>query len=436
MPFTRFIEGPAGVARQPARSSTCATCSRRARGDEVLVCAAAALGWPYVRAFTDPAWPSGTSIDVITLGGLARRSLKTFWPLVAERAGFAQPGLDPLFLTIETAQYFMARLVLDAQRTGVFDSISISPFAIMRQTLDNLSKAAVSQIPLDEVADRLLAAWATATQAPASVSRLPGCGRQFREHCLHYSLLDFSLQIEVFTRTLLSEPLYVRYLRSRYRHLVADSLDEEFSAAGDFIRWLLPGLESALLLYDTDGGLRLFLGAASSEMRTLAELADEREEWREPVAAPPEMVSFAEALSSAVAPQAAPLTPAAAPLDQVLTVHFGALFPRWWIGVAENRGGWFRRGAAARDRGRSPFMSDSALLPHCALDEHALRCLAPPARALRESRKRVSCSPGCAGSSALGHRPPAQDVADRVALHRRACPVRACCGQIVYRPGS
>ena len=121
-------------------------------------------------------------LTAVTLGGLARRSLETFWPLVAERAGFAQPGLDPLFLTVETAQYFMARLVLDAQRTGVFDSISISPFDIMRQTLDNLSKAAVSQIPLDDVADRLIAAWGERHSSRPPVYR--AClelARQFRE---------------------------------------------------------------------------------------------------------------------------------------------------------------------------------------------------------------------------------------------------------------
>lgn len=445
MPFTRFIEGPAGVGKTTrAIQHVRDLLDAGARGDEVLVLVPQrALGWPYARAFTDPAWPSGTSIDVVTLGGLARRSLETFWPLVAERAGFAQPGLDPLFLTVETAQYFMARLVLDAQRTGVFDSISISPFAIMRQTLDNLSKAAVSQLPLDEVADRLIAAWGDRHSSRPPVYR--ACldvARQFREHCLHYSLLDFSLQIEVFTRTLLSEPLYVRYLRSHYRHLVADNLDEEFSAVGDFIRWLLPGLESALLLYDTDGGVRRFLGAAPAEMRTLAELADEREEWREPVVAPPEMVSFAEALSSAIVPQAAaPAALAAVSLDQVLTVHSARFFPQMVDWAVAEIAGLVQAGVPPREIVIvAPFMSDSlrfALTTR--LDEHGIATVSHrPSRALREEpQARVMLTWMALAHPHWGIAPPVQDVAD--ALSRSIAgldPVRAwLLAQIVYRPG-
>lgn len=71
MPLTRFIEGPAGVGKTTyAIQHVRDLLDAGARGDEVLVLVPQrALGWPYVRAFTDPTWPSGTSIDVVTLAG-------------------------------------------------------------------------------------------------------------------------------------------------------------------------------------------------------------------------------------------------------------------------------------------------------------------------------------------------------------------------------
>ena len=40
-----------------------------------------------------------------------QRMVDLFWPLVADKAGFAHPNRPPTFLTLETAQYSMARLV-------------------------------------------------------------------------------------------------------------------------------------------------------------------------------------------------------------------------------------------------------------------------------------------------------------------------------------
>ncbi len=61
----------------------------------------------------------GRGGHVVTVGGLGQRMIELYWPLVAARPGFAQPDRPPVFLTLETAQYFMARVVrpmLEARR--------------------------------------------------------------------------------------------------------------------------------------------------------------------------------------------------------------------------------------------------------------------------------------------------------------------------------
>ena len=50
----------------------------------------------------------------------------------------------------------------------------------------------------------------------------------------------------------------------RYRHLIADNLEEDTAVAHDLLGEWLKEAESALLVYDHDGGFRRFLGADPS----------------------------------------------------------------------------------------------------------------------------------------------------------------------------
>jgi hypothetical protein len=81
-------------------------------------------------------------VGALTVGGLARRMVDLFWPLVAGPAGFAQPDTLPVFLTLETAQYYMAHLLRPLLDEGLFDSVVIDRNRLYSQVLDNLNKAA------------------------------------------------------------------------------------------------------------------------------------------------------------------------------------------------------------------------------------------------------------------------------------------------------
>ncbi len=439
-----FVEGPAGTGKTTrgvgyVRELLNAGVS----GDQILILLPhRTLGWPYYRAFSASDWPPGTAIDIVTLGGLARRSLEVFWPLVWQPAGFTDPTREPLFLTIETAQYFMARLVLEAQKTGVFDSVSVTAFEIMRQTLDNLSKAAMNQLSLDTVAERLIAAWGDRHSSRPPVYR--ACleiAKRFRELCLRYSLLDFSLQIEVFMTHLLREPLFEHYIRSRYRHLIADNLEENFPLVEDFIRWLLPSLDSALFLYDHDGGFRLFLGADPAGMYRLSEVADEREIWREPIGTSPAMAALADSLSAILSGNSAPLAIAADPGEQPLVIHSTRFFPQMVDWVVDQVTALVRAGVSPREIVIvAPYMSDALRFSLATrLEEHGVPVVSHrPSRALREEpAARVILTLTALAHPHWGFTPSVQDVAG--VLHRAIAgldPVRAwLLARIVYRPG-
>ena len=102
--------------------------------------------------------------------------IELYWPLIAGAAGFAQPDRPPVFLTLETAQYFMARIVRPMLEAGRFDSIRVDRNRLYSQILDNLNKAAVVGFDATEIGPRLKAAgWAN--RPTAGVRRGAGGGK-------------------------------------------------------------------------------------------------------------------------------------------------------------------------------------------------------------------------------------------------------------------
>lgn len=443
--YSRFLEGPAGSGKTTAAIAHIRDLldAGDSPAHHILVLVPQrVLGQPYLRAFSDPDWPDGPQIDVVTLGSLARRGLDTFWPLIAGKAGFAFPHQDPVFLTIETSQYYMARFVRNAIKTGVFDSVSMTHFAIMRQTLDNLSKSAVNGFPLSELAARLTAAWGDRHSSRPSVYRATqALAEEFRAHCLANNLLDFSLQIELYMNYLLAEPLYHQYVRTRYRHIVADNLEEGFPVIADFIHWLWDDIDSALLVYDSDGGYRAFLGADPLLMRDLGELCDTHQEMTVPVDRDPAVVALVAEFDAILAPgTAAEVHHQSNPLEAFtyVTHRFYPQVIDWVVGEVATL---VNEGVAPREIViLAPFLGDSlrfALMTRLAeagIDAVSHR----PSRAVRdEPASRAALTFMALAHPHWEHYPPAADVADAL---RQAIPeldpIRAwLLAQIVYRPG-
>src|SRR5262249_43147204 len=140
-------------------------------------------------------------VSIRTLGGLAKEVVSKYWPLVAEEAGFPDPHTEPRFLTIETSQYAMSDFVNGAVERGEFDSVSVSPQQIARQIVDNLGKAAIMDVAYESIPQLLSAAWGT-ERPRKRILTYEAAGRvaaEFRRYCVANQLLDYSLQVELFT---------------------------------------------------------------------------------------------------------------------------------------------------------------------------------------------------------------------------------------------
>jgi len=292
-PFDRkiFLEGPAGAGKTTTGVGRLVfLLLSGVPAERILVLTPQrTLATPYNEALYHPDIAAGGLVNVATVGGLARRMVDLFWPLVVEEAGFGKPDERPIFLTLETAQYYMARIVTPlVEEQGYFEAINIDRNRLYSQILDNLNKAAVVGFPYTEIAERLRGAWVGESAQGRTYDQAQECAARFRRYCLEHNLLDFSLQLDVFFTHLWTEPLCRDYLLNSYTHLLVDNVEEDVPVAHDLIYSWLPHAESALIIFDQDAGYRSFLGADPVSAYALREMCDEQVTFNESfVASPP-----------------------------------------------------------------------------------------------------------------------------------------------------
>ena len=236
---------------------------------------------PYLDLLVSPARLPGGEVTPATMGGLARRMCDLFWPLAAEAAGFTFPDQPPIFLTLETSQYYMAFIVRPLLDQGYFESVTIDRNRLYSQILDNLNKAAVVGFPHTEIAERLDSAYFGDPAQRRVYQDAQDCANRFREYCLQHNLLDFSLQMEVFSNILWPQQQVRDYLTKSFRHVIYDNVEEDNPRSHDILREWIADFQSALLLYDEGGGYRRFLGADKETGQALAELCDEQVRFEE-----------------------------------------------------------------------------------------------------------------------------------------------------------
>lgn len=231
---------------------------------------------PYLDLLYSPERSAGGEVTSATIGGLAKRMCDLFWPIAAEAAGFKNPHLPPVFLTLETAQYYMAYLVRPLiEEQGYFQSLTINRNRLYSQIIDTLNKAAVVGFPHTEIQSRLDSAWYGDPAQRRIYADGQECASRFRTFCLEHNLLDFSLQLEVFANVLWTHPQVRAYLTNQYQHLIYDNVEEDIPRAHDIVGEWMNDFQSALLIYDDDAGYRNFLGGDAATGAALSGICDQ-----------------------------------------------------------------------------------------------------------------------------------------------------------------
>ena len=278
---------------------------------------------PYLDLLESPDRMAGGEVTPATIGGLARRMCDLFWSLAAEEAGFRNPDQPPIFLTLETAQYYMAHLVRPLiEEHGYFDSVTINRNRLYSQIIDNLNKAAIVGFPHSEIGARLDTAWFGDPAQRRVYADAQECANLFRQYCYDHNLLDFSLQFEIFKNILWRNDQARSYLTQTYRHLIYDNVEEDVSASHDILDEWLPEFDSALLLYDQGAGYRKFLGGDPASGYDLNRRCEAVIELNESFVSSSNVIQLSNAMIAAITNQSEIEADGSQPAMEFIMTHF------------------------------------------------------------------------------------------------------------------
>ena len=277
-----YLDGLAGTGKTTAAIERVKTLIRNGvPASSILIWVPqATLAIPYRQALQRARIDADTNVPTTTIGKLAYDMVNLFWPMIANKKelGFRQSEQsnqieDPHFLSLELVQYYMTRhLGPEIDKNDYFNSVHISRNRLYTQIVDNLNKAALVGFAPDTIGDRLKSALREGVEQSYIYDDAQTSATLFRQFCLEHNLLDFSLQVELFVKHLWPLKEVQRYLTSNFRHLIVDNIEEDTPASHDILRGWLPQTDSALLINDSGGGYRRFLGADpinAAELRDL-----------------------------------------------------------------------------------------------------------------------------------------------------------------------
>ncbi len=301
---TIYLEGHAGSGKTTAaiaRLMRLLDSGVQAK-DVLILVPQAVLAIPYHRAIRDAKLPAGGKIEVLTFGGLVLNTIKLFWAQAAKRGGF-RANLPPSFLTLETAQYVMAKIVdplMDDK--GYFESVTIDRSRLYSQIIDNLEKAALGGFPTSEIGERLDKAWIGDSAQRVMFQQVQECADRYRKYCKENNLLDFSLQVEVFRDNLWGhrERLVRDYWMKRHPHLLVDNAEEGTPVMHRVVRDWLKQTKSGIVVVDTEAGFRQFLSADTESAAALKSACKVKVAFEDSLVTSPTVAALGDELARAL----------------------------------------------------------------------------------------------------------------------------------------
>ncbi|MEL7627352.1 MAG: hypothetical protein AAGU15_10920 [Anaerolineaceae bacterium] len=259
---TLFLSGPASSGKTSTgllRLQNILTNSSNAK--LLVLLPQRSLSEPYHQLLRELNLSEGELVSVQTMSSLVRRMISLFWPIISSHQVFKHPFEAPRFLTLETSQYYMAQIVRPMIDQGSFNNVTLPPYRLYSQIIDNLNKSALVGFPFSEIGKRLSSAFIGDASRQNVFSDVQDAVNQFRALCLTNNLVDYSLQVELFCQFIWPNLTFQKYLFNQYSHLIYDNAEEDPPYVHEIISQWLPNLQSALIIYDDQAGYRSFLGA-------------------------------------------------------------------------------------------------------------------------------------------------------------------------------
>jgi hypothetical protein len=202
-------------------------------------------------------------LHIDTYFSFVRRELSRFWHTIETHLTEGTPVLEPVFLSMETAQYMMELCIEEMRAQGRFqdERFRSQPARMALQLTETLQMAAISRLDTRDIAERLKEAWEGEGTPLTLYEDVQATLDLYKRRCLASRLLDYALSLELYNTVLLTNPAYRRILQESVRHVLVDDTEEILPASLECILTLIPQVKTAHFAFCTDGGHSIFFGA-------------------------------------------------------------------------------------------------------------------------------------------------------------------------------
>jgi hypothetical protein len=296
-----FLSGPYGSGKTTAAIGRIQKYLEFYPGYKILIITPQqSLSKPFKDFFTNNSKVIGSLPTITTFNGIARSLIRKFWPLFSSEMGFQSPRKPPIFLSLESAQYCLSKIVDPLLKNGYFQTVTVERNRLFSQILDNLNKTALADIPIDEIAPRLKSSAVESSTMHLAFEQAQECATKFRAYCLENNLIDFSLNISLFRKHVWSTDFCRNYIQARYGFLIVDNVEEDTPFAHFLIKDLIKMVESSLLIFDEGGGFRSFLGADPRGAKNLKNACEIKRHFSEEFVTSEELFNFRVGLNACI----------------------------------------------------------------------------------------------------------------------------------------
>ncbi|MEN8904941.1 MAG: UvrD-helicase domain-containing protein [Clostridiales bacterium] len=202
--------------------------------------------------------------------GFIQNEINTFYPMIVKNCSFiGKKRLKPIFLTFESAQYIVSKVIEKRrEREGLFSGVTSFSDRISIDLTANLVKAAISDISFDSIGERMYNSLEKKDkQKKKTFIDSDNILKAYRKKCLELGVFDFGIAIYLYNNFLLNDKNYLDVLFKRVKHIIVDDVEEAVPSEVDFIKFLMPKLKSCYISYNYEGGYGSIFGGNHEYMK-------------------------------------------------------------------------------------------------------------------------------------------------------------------------
>ncbi|MBZ4686841.1 MAG: UvrD/REP helicase [Clostridiales bacterium] len=210
------------------------------------------------------------ALNITSYFGFIQNQVNKYWPLILENCKEVnQKVINPVFMTFESSQCLMHKLMEHyREKRDLLAGLNSPSERVAMDLNSNLLKAAVSDIPFDEIGERLYNSLEYKDLVKKMIFQDMNTIIGFYvKRCLEEGVLDYALSVYLYNNYLLNNEEYNYYLTRNIKHLIVDNVEEIVPSQVDFIKTLLPNTDTSLLLYNPEGGYGTIYGANPQYIR-------------------------------------------------------------------------------------------------------------------------------------------------------------------------